>query len=145
MLYLFRFNFAFSLLLMIFNTFSYICWLWTYSFVKYLSSFLTYFSIKLLVTYWFVVLICSVYKIVWNYIEFTDQIRIINIFTTFIYYFILFYFIFNFFYSVTILCIFSPSLHPPQTVLPPSPIFSLPLDFVLVSFKLLLWSRLSLT
>ena len=39
-----------------------------------------------------------------------------------------------YFYSVTIVCIFSPPLHPMPASPPPSPTPTLPLDFVLVSF-----------
>ena len=45
-----------------------------------------------------------------------------------------FYF-FNFYcYSVTVVCLFSPSLHPTQLNPPPSPTSTLPLGFVHVSF-----------
>ena len=37
-------------------------------------------------------------------------------------------------YSITVVCIFSPSLHPPQPNPPPIPASTLPLDFVHVSF-----------
>ena len=45
-----------------------------------------------------------------------------------------FFLIFKNFYSVTIVCIFSPSLHPTPAHPPPSPTSTLPLDFVHVSF-----------
>ena len=44
------------------------------------------------------------------------------------------YFYLKKFYLVTIVCIFSPSLHATQPIPPPSPTSTLPLDFVHVSF-----------
>ena len=54
----------------------------------------------------------------------------------FMVYNLFFYFeiLFIYFYSVTIVCLFSPSLHPTPAEPPPSPTSALPLDFVLVSF-----------